>query len=576
MGSACASGVCAHSNSYAKKCKPKNGFKIGSECFKDEPQSCETGACTDNKCASAPTEAPTKAPTPPPTKPPTPPPAKKVSSTTSPSCFSKTNVRDWGACPPELANESSKKETWADQATKSSCTPRPGQTAYKAHCDKANSQAACTGAGTAAAPYCAWAPSTSSKTTPVPLPTQAKAGAAAGADGKVVKFWDNAGVLLPECKTLFDDKDFKTWLDGKFCRELSAKVCDKECQGTKLEQCKGSSPFQALGSYGHKTQWYGATPGGTCEADESKGTLEVKYVAGPMNYDCETMQEKSNDRNFAQLQPLSTMVLSTSEKVASLKGYESSPSTLLAAAQSMVRNNAKQMLDAIIHGFQGSAIIKSLKDAEYWDKKFGDWKCTRVKAGTARGFLCEASKGSCGLRSCKGMVGTAAAAGMKASSNPIVKQAVCPNFGKDAKCAVTKYAVTTTVRDSPAEEEKRIKEELETAGSRRRRRSNIKLSSCRRRAKSCGKVCCKKSTDCPADQSCQGMGRADWQCYASDSSCTCKDDEGKCSGNLGSVSTMKVATSIDSGAGAVNSNPTCDNVKVGGQDRPFVEQVMHF
>merc|ERR1712166_1096342 len=516
MGSACASGVCAHSNSYAKKCKPKNGFKIGSECFKDEPQSCETGACTDNKCASAPTEAPTKAPTPPPTKPPTPPPAKKVSSTTSPSCFSKTNVRDWGACPPELANESSKKETWADQATKSSCTPRPGQTAYKAHCDKANSQAACTGAGTAAAPYCAWAPSTSSKTTPVPLSTQAKAGAAAGADGKVLNFWDNAGELLPECKTLFDDKAFMKWLDGRMCRELTVKICDKECQGTKLEQCKGSSPFKEMGTKGEKTQWYGATGDpAKCEADESSGPsherLEVKYFPGPMDDDCESMQLTDsftdNSRNMKVLQPLATMVLSTSNKVASLKGYESSPSLLLKAAQSMVRDNAKQMLDSIIHGFKASAVVKTLKDASYWDKKFGDWKCTRVKAGTARGFLCEASKGSCGLRSCKGMVGTAAP-DMKASLNPIVKQAVCPDFGKDAKCNVTKYAVMTSVRDSPAEEEKRIKKELQTAGSRRRRTMDYKaMRSCRRRAQSCsGKVCCKKSTDCPADQSCQGMG----------------------------------------------------------------------
>merc|ERR1712166_890236 len=247
MGSACASGVCAHSNSYAKKCKPKNGFKIGSECFKDEPQSCETGACTDNKCASAPTEAPTKpptkAPTPPPTKPPTPPPAKKVSSTTPASCFSKTNVRDWGACPPELANESSKKETATDQATKSSCTPKPGQTAYKAHCDKANSQAACTGAGTAAAPYCAWAP------------TQAKAGAAAGADGKVLNFWSEAGEVLPVCKTLFEDKDFMAWLNGAICSDMSAQICD-----LKYGEAKTKSPSSALPEGKH---WYAPK----CDAD---------------------------------------------------------------------------------------------------------------------------------------------------------------------------------------------------------------------------------------------------------------------------------------------------------------------
>merc|ERR1712166_1148841 len=40
-----------------------------------------------------------------------------------------------------------------------SCTPKPGKKPWKAHCDKATSQAACTGTGTAAAPYCAWAPS---------------------------------------------------------------------------------------------------------------------------------------------------------------------------------------------------------------------------------------------------------------------------------------------------------------------------------------------------------------------------------------------------------------------------------
>merc|ERR1712195_215681 len=38
-----------------------------------------------------------------------------------------------------------------------SCTPKPGKTPWKAHCDKATSQATCTCAGTSAAPYCEWA-----------------------------------------------------------------------------------------------------------------------------------------------------------------------------------------------------------------------------------------------------------------------------------------------------------------------------------------------------------------------------------------------------------------------------------
>merc|ERR1711957_334977 len=101
------------------------------------------------------------------------------------------------------------------------------------------------------------------------------------------------------------------------CREMSVKVCDKECQGKGLEQCKGSSPFQAMGNQKDKTQWYGATPGGTCEADESKGNLEVKFVTGAMDYDCETMQHDilDNAKNVAQLEPLMTIVLSTSKKV---------------------------------------------------------------------------------------------------------------------------------------------------------------------------------------------------------------------------------------------------------------------
>merc|ERR1719424_2614176 len=50
-------------------------------------------------------------------------------------------------------------DSWIEQAGGTgSCTPKPGKTAWEAHCDKATSQATCTGAGTAAAPYCEWAP----------------------------------------------------------------------------------------------------------------------------------------------------------------------------------------------------------------------------------------------------------------------------------------------------------------------------------------------------------------------------------------------------------------------------------
>merc|ERR1712086_1086218 len=59
-----------------------------------------------------------------------------------------------------LCSSNSEAGPSSDAATsKGSCTPKPGKKPWKAHCDKATSQAACTGTGTAAAPYCAWAPS---------------------------------------------------------------------------------------------------------------------------------------------------------------------------------------------------------------------------------------------------------------------------------------------------------------------------------------------------------------------------------------------------------------------------------
>lgn len=49
-------------------------------------------------------------------------------------------------------------DSWIEQADGTGgCAPKPGKTALKAYCDKATSQATCTGAGTAAAPYCQWA-----------------------------------------------------------------------------------------------------------------------------------------------------------------------------------------------------------------------------------------------------------------------------------------------------------------------------------------------------------------------------------------------------------------------------------
>lgn len=369
-----------------------------------------------------------------------------------------------------------------------------------------------------------------------------------------------------------------TWLDGKMCSDTSAKICDTSRYGFG----HAKSPSGALPKGNH---WYKPTDG-KCHADAGQFTnMEVKFFPGTKNMDCEKLQDEidNNSLHVANLKDLAATVMKAGEKIEILESYLKHPSTLLAVAKSSTRGNLQEMLDAVIWGFKGSAIVKSLKDAGYREKQFGEWKCTRVVAGTARGFLCQASKGSCGLRTCKGMVGTTTPA-MRGNPNPIVKQVVCPNFGADEKCRVTKYAVPASPRDSPAKEEERIKAELLKEGTRRRRSVPYtslsaeapdarRRRSCRRRAKSCGKVCCKQSTDCPATQSCQGMGKAGWTCIISDSTCQCKDDEGKCSAK-GEVSKMKVAASI-ADSGAIKAKMTCDDIKE-GPDRQFFEQVMHF